>query len=161
MSNFVDMDILVVGSVVPPLAGIFDTYWNSPQAYPIAAIVGEPPDVEEARNRLDRLVDEGDQMRAVAAPPMDMLAQHPSREDLDGARLSLSWGRAVAFADQPDLRRDGAVDGRADEHHGSGRALDAAGRPRAPALTELGSISRRLHRAPSRTTGGHLEKPWE
>src|SRR5690242_6502717 len=29
--NFVDMDAFIVGAVVPQLAGIFDTHWNSPQ----------------------------------------------------------------------------------------------------------------------------------
>ena len=32
--NFVDMDAFIVGAVVPQLARIFDTYWNSPQVYP-------------------------------------------------------------------------------------------------------------------------------
>src|SRR2546423_8783107 len=48
-SNFVDMDVLVVGNVVPRLASIFDAYWNSREAYPVGAILGESGDVEEAR----------------------------------------------------------------------------------------------------------------
>ncbi|HEY3179152.1 MAG TPA: phospholipase D-like domain-containing protein, partial [Casimicrobiaceae bacterium] len=31
-SNFVDMDVFIVGAVVRQLADIFDVYWNSPQA---------------------------------------------------------------------------------------------------------------------------------
>ena len=33
--NFVDMDAFIVGAVVPQLANIFDTYWNSPHVYPV------------------------------------------------------------------------------------------------------------------------------
>ena len=100
-NNFVDMDVLVIGSVVPQLAAIFDTYWNSPQAYPVNAILGEPADGEEARKAFNHLVDDGDQMMAVKMPPVDMLGHHPIRLDLDAGHLELFWGTAVAFADQP------------------------------------------------------------
>ena len=100
-SNFVDMDVLLAGSIVDQLAGIFDIYWNSPQAYPVQTILGEPTDPSEARNRFDQLVDEGEQMRSVTVPPMDMLAQRPVSAELDAGRLSLASGKAVAFADQP------------------------------------------------------------
>jgi putative cardiolipin synthase len=100
-SNFVDMDVLVVGDAVQQLAAIFDLYWNSRQAYPVAAILGESTDRRETRHRFDQLVDEGDQMRSVAVPPIDMLGHRPLGADLDAGRLTLAWGKAVAFADQP------------------------------------------------------------
>src|SRR5262249_58862548 len=64
-NNFVDMDVLVVGSVVPQLAAIFDSYWNSHPAYPVDAILGKPADGDEARKSFDHLVDDGDQMMSV------------------------------------------------------------------------------------------------
>jgi putative cardiolipin synthase len=100
-SNFVDMDVLLVGNVVAQLAAIFDIYWNSPQAYSLATIVGQPTDPDELRERFNHLVDDGDQMTSVAVPPMDMLAQRPLSAELDAGRLSLVSGTAVAFADQP------------------------------------------------------------
>jgi putative cardiolipin synthase len=100
-SNFVDMDVLVVGAVVRQLASIFDIYWNSPQAYPVAAILGESADRDEARRSFDHLVDDGEQMRSVALPQSDILGYGPIRDDLDSGRLGLVWGTAVAFADQP------------------------------------------------------------
>jgi putative cardiolipin synthase len=100
-SNFVDMDVLLVGGVVDQLSGIFDVYWNSPQAYKLTTILGEPGDPTATRNAFNRLVDEGDQMMSVPVPPMDMLAQRPLRADLDTGRLPLAWGSANAFADQP------------------------------------------------------------
>jgi putative cardiolipin synthase len=100
-SNFVDMDVLVVGAVVPQLASIFDTYWNSRQAYPVGAILGESGDVEEARRSFNHLVDDGDQMMSVRVPPSDMMGHRLLSSDLDSGRLELAWGTANAFADQP------------------------------------------------------------
>jgi len=100
-SNFFDMDVLVVGNVVPQLRAIFEMYWDSREVYSVAAIVGESSDRSNAQGGFDRLVDEGDQMRAVTVPPVDMLAQHPLGVDLDTGRLTLSAGKAIAFADPP------------------------------------------------------------
>jgi putative cardiolipin synthase len=100
-SNFVDMDVFVVGPVVLQLASIFDVYWNSPQAYPVEAILGESVDRDEARRSFDHLVDDGEQMRSVVLPPSDILGYGPISDDLDVGRLGLVWGTAVAFADQP------------------------------------------------------------
>src|SRR5262245_9857229 len=100
-SNFVDMDVLVVGNLVPQLASIFELYWDSQQAYPVGMIVGEASDRPRAREEFDRLVDEGDQMRSVNVPAMDMLAQRPLGPDLDGGELRLALGKAIAFADPP------------------------------------------------------------
>jgi putative cardiolipin synthase len=100
-SNFVDMDVLLAGNVVERLAAIFDIYWNSPQAYPVATILGEPGEGDDPRERFNHRVDDGDQMTSVAVPPMDMLAQRPLSVELDTGRLSLASGKAVALADQP------------------------------------------------------------
>jgi len=100
-SNFIDMDVFIVGNVVNRLASIFDVYWNSPQAYPVEAILGESVDREEARRSFDHLVDDGQQMMSVVVPPFDILGYGPISDDLDAGRLGLVWGTAVAFADQP------------------------------------------------------------
>ena len=100
-NNFIDMDVFVVGPVVRQLAGIFDVYWNSPQAYPVETIVGESADRDEARRGFDHLVDDGEQMRSVVLPPFDILGYGPIGDDLDFGRLGLVWGTATAFADRP------------------------------------------------------------
>jgi cardiolipin synthase C len=99
-SNFVDMDVLVVGDVVPRLASIFDAYWNSREAYPVSAILGAG-DVEETRRSFNHLVDDGDQMMSVRVPQSDMMGHRLLGTDLDSGRLELAWGTANAFADQP------------------------------------------------------------
>jgi putative cardiolipin synthase len=99
--NFVDMDAFMVGAVVPQLAAIFDTYWNSPYVYPVELIVRTDLDRSELRARFDQLVDDGEQMMAVELPPIDILGYGPLREDLEAGRLGLNWGKAAAFADPP------------------------------------------------------------
>ena len=100
-NNFVDMDVLVVGSVLPRLESIFDTYWNSRQAYPIDDILGSPSDDDQARKSFDHLVDDGDQMMSVRVEPVDLLGHAPIAGELDAGHLQLVWGTATAFADQP------------------------------------------------------------
>jgi putative cardiolipin synthase len=99
--NFVDMDAFIVGAVVPQLARIFDTYWNSPQVYPAESIIHTTLDREARQRQFNSLVDEGEQMMAVAAPPIDILGYGPISEDLDAGRLGLVWGKADAYADSP------------------------------------------------------------
>jgi len=100
--NFVDMDAFIVGAVVPQLTNIFDTYWNSPHVYPVAQIITTDLDRSQLQKQFNELVDEGDQMMAVALPPADILGYGPITEDLDAGRLGLHWGKATAFADPPD-----------------------------------------------------------
>jgi putative cardiolipin synthase len=59
-SNFVDMDVLVVGDVLPRLASIFDAYWNRREVYPVGAILGMPAGADEARRSFNHIVDDGD-----------------------------------------------------------------------------------------------------
>jgi putative cardiolipin synthase len=101
-SNFVDMDVLVVGGVVTRLRSIFDAYWNSDLAYPVGTIV--PGAAEEAalQRAFDHLVEDGEQMRSIPVPETDMLGARPVGRDLDAGRLDLEWGTAVAFSDRPE-----------------------------------------------------------
>jgi putative cardiolipin synthase len=100
-SNFVDMDVLIVGDVVPKLASIFDAYWNSRETYPAGAILGESVDVDEERRSFNHLVDDGEQMMSVRVPQSDMMGHRLLGTDLDSGRLELAWGTANAFADRP------------------------------------------------------------
>jgi putative cardiolipin synthase len=100
--NFVDMDAFIVGSVVPKLARIFDVYWNSAQAYPVAQIIATDRTREELQEDFNKLVDEGDQMMEVRKPPNDILGYGPITDDLEAGRLGLEWGTATAFADTPE-----------------------------------------------------------
>jgi len=86
-NNFVDMDVLAAGAALPRLQSIFDVYWNSPQAYPIQAIVHMSADVNSLRRAFDLLVDEGDQMTTITPPSVDILGYGPITEDLESDAL--------------------------------------------------------------------------
>jgi putative cardiolipin synthase len=101
-ANFVDMDAFFVGAVVPKLARIFDTYWNSPHAYPIANIVSTDLTAQELQASFDRLVDEGEQMKEVRMPPRDILGYGSIADEFASGHLELLQGMATAFADSPD-----------------------------------------------------------
>ena len=103
--NFVDMDALVVGAVVPQLVNIFDAYWNSPHVYPARAIVRTDQDAAALRRDFDRLVDEGDRMMSVPLAPADILGYGPIREDFEGGRLGLLWARRRRSPTRPTRSR--------------------------------------------------------
>ena len=100
--NFVDMDAFIVGAVVPKLEKIFDAYWNSPHAYPVAQIIVTDRTREQLQEDFNRLVDDGDQMLEVKKQPSDILGYGPITDDLRAGRLDLEWAKANAFADSPD-----------------------------------------------------------
>ncbi|MBC7437657.1 MAG: phospholipase D family protein [Bdellovibrionales bacterium] len=102
--NFIDMDALVVGKVVPQLESIFFSYWNSEQVWPVQDIVrskegpsGRPPGAAE----FDRWVGMAAPVPKIVLPPADILGYGPVAEELDAGRLGLLWGEARAIADPP------------------------------------------------------------
>ena len=100
--NFVDMDALMIGAVVPKLAAIFDTYWNSTHSYPVAQIITTDRTREQVQEDFNKIVDEGDQMMEVKLPPHDILGYGPVTHEFGAGPLALEWGTARAFADSPD-----------------------------------------------------------
>src|SRR5690349_14088617 len=71
--NFVDMDALIVGAVVPQLINIYDLYWNSRHVYPVQDVIKTDLSKDALRKRFNEIVDEGDQMMALTLPPIDIL----------------------------------------------------------------------------------------
>jgi phosphatidylserine/phosphatidylglycerophosphate/cardiolipin synthase-like enzyme len=88
-SNFLDLDILVAGPAVRRLSATFDAFWNAPLAYPVAAIVDEPPYEDPA---------------IAAAAPKPEIAPIPDTEigrELQRNQLKLTWAQASLLADKP------------------------------------------------------------
>lgn len=100
--NFIDMDALVVGKVVPELEAIFDSFWNAEQVWPIGEIVtgqgGRKPSTEEFDNWIGMTAP----APRIELPPADILGYGPIAEELDAGRMGLLWGPARAIADPPD-----------------------------------------------------------
>lgn len=99
--NFIDMDALVVGKVVPQLETIFDTYWNAEQVWPIDEIVtgegGRTPTVQE----FESWIGMAGPAPKIELPPSDILGYGPIAEEMDAGRMGLLWGEARAIADPP------------------------------------------------------------
>jgi phosphatidylserine/phosphatidylglycerophosphate/cardiolipin synthase-like enzyme len=85
-SNFIDLDVVAAGPIVPQLSASFDAFWNSKYAYPIASIAAPVPR-ESDPQWLDELPSSGD---------ADFLAR-----GIDAGRLELSWVPATVLADRP------------------------------------------------------------
>ncbi|WP_431131015.1 phospholipase D family protein [Variovorax paradoxus] len=99
--NFIDMDALVVGKVLPQLESIFDAYWNSEQVWPVADIVrGEGGRTPTAAD-FDATIGMAAAPPKILLPPSDVLGYGPIAEELDGGRMGLLWGEAHAIADPP------------------------------------------------------------
>ena len=101
-SNFIDIDTLVAGAVVPRLSSLFDMYWNSPYVYPIESLVpstGETP--RQLRERFDKLTTGPSQLHPEEPDSTDLLGNNPLAKDLDAGALKLVWARAEAYADAP------------------------------------------------------------
>lgn len=97
--NFIDMDALLVGDVVPQLERVFDDYWNSKQVWPVgeivAAVDGKPVDSDD----FDRWI--GPTNKAIELPDTDFLGYGAIGKELDRGRLALSWGQAQVISDPP------------------------------------------------------------
>jgi phosphatidylserine/phosphatidylglycerophosphate/cardiolipin synthase-like enzyme len=85
-NNFIDLDVVAAGAVVPQLSASFDAFWNSRYAYPIASLAA-PVEAEAPPRTLDE--------RAGAADA-DWLAR-----ELDAGALELTWVPATVLADRP------------------------------------------------------------
>ena len=84
--NFIDLDVLVAGAIVPELSASFDAFWNSKYAYPIASVASPV----SAESSAAPLLDSG------AAANADWLER-----ELDSGQLKLTWVPATVLADQP------------------------------------------------------------
>jgi cardiolipin synthase C len=95
-SNFIDLDVVAAGPIVPQLSASFDAFWNSKYSYPISSLAAPVP----------------------AEAPQPPLAESVSPEegnwlarDLDAHELRLTWVAATVLADRTrKIASDGAPD---------------------------------------------------
>ncbi|MXN75231.1 phospholipase D family protein [Burkholderia sp. 4701] len=98
MLEFGDLDVVVHGPVVTDISTEFDTFWNSPYAYPIDALVGHeatPGGLDRERERLR------DYMRAMEDNPYVLEARQRLDQIVHGQGTEWSWGRATVLYDDP------------------------------------------------------------
>jgi cardiolipin synthase C len=85
-SNFVDLDVVTAGPIVPELSASFDEFWNSKYAFPIASVASA--------------VNSEGASPAPAEPETSANANWLARE-IDEQQLQLTWVPATVLADQP------------------------------------------------------------
>ena len=89
-SNFIDLDVVAAGAIVPQLSESFDAFWNSKSAFPIASVAGRSTAVRAAHASAPVVAD--------AATPAS--AEWLGRE-LELRELKLTWVPATVLADRP------------------------------------------------------------
>jgi cardiolipin synthase C len=85
-SNFVDLDVVAAGAIVPQLSASFDAFWNSKYAIPIGS-VASAVDSEEAS--------------APVVEPAFSITANWLQHELDVHNVQLIWVPATVLADQP------------------------------------------------------------
>ena len=96
-SNFIDLDLVGAGPIVPQLSASFDAFWNSKYAYPIASLADPAPAAPP----------EAPQVPVPTAPgvaPAQGVAEEDAdwlRYELDAHLLKLTWAPATVLADRP------------------------------------------------------------
>jgi putative cardiolipin synthase len=98
--EFGDLDVLAVGPVVRQTSAVFDLYWNSELAYPVAALVDErltDREIADRLVRLDAFVAQQDSSEYVAALRDSDLAQRLRTDD-----FAFQWGEGQIVYDHPD-----------------------------------------------------------
>jgi putative cardiolipin synthase len=95
--NFRDFDAIVAGAVVPELSKSFDRYWNSPMAYPGAAIPRRDRRTFEDLREEDavQIANAAERLQAFPLAPTDWSLQ------LDDLQSRMTIGSAVVHYDTP------------------------------------------------------------
>ena len=107
-SNFIDLDVVAAGEIVPELSATFDAFWNSRYAYPIASVAStaepEAPSVPALETGTDA--------------DANWLAH-----ELDQRSIDLTWVPATVLADRPAKMRGDAPTGEEETIANNIRAL--------------------------------------
>jgi cardiolipin synthase C len=85
-TNFLDLDVLAAGPVVPELSASFDDFWNSDFAFPIASLAAPDASAQSRASTED--------------PPLDAAAQFLAKNLAEG-KLDLLWVPVAVLADRP------------------------------------------------------------
>jgi putative cardiolipin synthase len=96
-SNFIDLDVVAAGPIVPQLSASFDAFWNSKYAYPIASLAGSPAAAAQAAPAAPQpAAPERDANPGAHSPEASWLER-----ELDARSLTLDWVPATVLADRP------------------------------------------------------------
>lgn len=98
---FSDLDVMVAGPVVPAASKVFDAYWNSDLAYPVATLTPEGKEApDELRAFRKQIEARGDMARA--SPFVQELLDSGLAKGIEVGHLPGFMGPASVIADKPD-----------------------------------------------------------
>lgn len=98
--NFRDLDLLLLGPAVAQASDIFDGFWNSPAAVPIASLDNVP--ATRAENVIASFNDEA--LQAQAQPYLQRVASSQSVRDYLRRELRPIWSNQVEVVSDPPLK---------------------------------------------------------
>ena len=99
-ANFVDLDVVAIGPVVPALSDTFDQFWNSEQAWRADRVPGAGRNATYEQELFEKRAAEEPLKLTVAVS--DPLGQTPLRQQLRAGVLQMRWGTATVHADPPN-----------------------------------------------------------
>ncbi|MDM0051106.1 phospholipase D family protein [Variovorax sp. J22R115] len=103
VANFIDLDAIAAGRVVPQLAMHFDRYWNSDESFPVSYFSSSrDPGVNSGL--LQKLLPPSTGRMELELPEKDLLELEPVSKELQANQLTLVAGLAYAVADRPSKR---------------------------------------------------------
>lgn len=142
--NFRDLDVLIAGALPDRVSRSFDHYWNSPEAYPVAALADRPPEqavIDRWKNDPQSTYKTTEPKEKNALPIPDAATANAL---LSKATQNLIWAHAWLAVDNPDKVDP---DNQATEPAptpaaaSSAATATAASTPRPPAVNASGAAS--------------------
>lgn len=100
--NFIDLDTLVVGAILPDLSQLFDQYWNSDHALPIQSIASTKLSALQLRQGFEEATDSASTREPDPVGAADRFGEVPPFVAIDAGEPKFVWARAMAYADSPD-----------------------------------------------------------
>jgi cardiolipin synthase C len=105
VSNFRDMDLLLLGPTVAQTEVIFDSFWNSAAVIPISSLAGsDQGDVPKLKGKLEALTTTG-----AALPYLNRLTEEVNVQAMLSGKRRLVWTtEATVVSDPPEKAHDAA-----------------------------------------------------
>lgn len=99
---FTDLDLVSVGPVVSEVSAVFDSYWNSDAAYPVASLLAPPTEVAVRELRAS-----WDAQRATPQSQryLEAVRTLPLLQQMQQGTLPLYWAPSRVVTDHPDKVR--------------------------------------------------------
>ncbi|WP_295799991.1 phospholipase D family protein [uncultured Microbulbifer sp.] len=98
--EFLDVDVLAIGAVLPQAGQIFDDYWNNPVSVPVAQLLIADEDthrLDELRKRTSKLL--ADEAKSEFTRALEQSAMATA---LSHGEVGFQWGKGTLLADPPE-----------------------------------------------------------